>query len=267
MLMHTQARANYYAIILTASASAVFFVFGMAQAFTGPTAAAPSGSSIINVSGNNIGIGTASPATELDVEGTSAGIMVGNSNSSYAISPESSGAAITSSGNYVRWITGGSEGMRLTNGNLVVTGIISGSYTGTASAANISAGTFGANIGGGNYIFPSTVSAGIFSGSGSGLSGTAGSLTSGAVQYLGPQTANTSGSLTSGLTFGGVYANGYPTSYGNVLNLAGGGYGQLLIGWSGTTGGTADNYIRSLRDSAVGTNNWSSWAKILTDQN
>ncbi len=87
------------------------------------------------------------------------------------------------------------------------------------------------------------------------------------LQYLGTQTQNTSGSLPGGLTVGGVYTNGYPTSYGNVLNIAGGGYGQILIGWSATTGGVADNYIRSLRDAAVGTNNWSPWAKIITDQN
>lgn len=161
--MLTRTQAIYHAILLTTALSAVFFVFyisGMAQAFTGPTAAAPSGSGIINVSGSNIGIGTASPSAELDVEGTSAGIKVGNSSSSYVISPESTGAAITSSGSYIRWITGGSEGMRLTNGNLVVTGTISGSYTGTASAANLSAGTFGANTGGGNYSFPANVGIG-----------------------------------------------------------------------------------------------------------
>jgi hypothetical protein len=123
------------------------------------------------------------------------------------------------------------------------------------------------NLNAGGLNVTGAISGSSFSGSGSGLTGTAASLTSGALQYLGPQTANTSGSLTSGLTVGGVYANGYPTSYGNVLNIGGGGYGQLLIGWSGSTGGTADNYIRSLRDSAVGTNNWSTWAKIITDQN
>ena len=61
--------------------------------------------------------------------------------------------------------------------------------------------------------------------------------------------------------------NGYPAGYGNVINIAGQGYGQLLIGWSGTTGAHADNYIRSLRDSAKGTNGWSDWAKILTSAN
>ncbi len=87
------------------------------------------------------------------------------------------------------------------------------------------------------------------------------------LDYGGLQTMDTSGTLTQGTKFYGVYNNGYPTMYGNVLNIAGQGYGQLLIGWSGTTGAHADNYIRSLRDSAKGTNGWSDWAKILTSAN
>lgn len=87
------------------------------------------------------------------------------------------------------------------------------------------------------------------------------------LDYGGLQTMDTSGTLTQGTKFYGVYNNGYPTMYGNVLNIAGQGYGQLLIGWSGTTGAHADNYIRSLRDSAKETNGWSDWAKILTSAN
>ena len=87
------------------------------------------------------------------------------------------------------------------------------------------------------------------------------------LSYLGLQTMDTSGTLTSGVQCYGVYINGYPTAYGNVLNIAGQGYGQILIGWSGATGAHADNYIRSLRDSAKGTNGWSDWAKIITSAN
>jgi hypothetical protein len=68
-----------------------------------------------------------------------------------------------------------------------------------------------------------------------------------------------------GLSLRGVYANGYPTTYGNILHLKGWGAGQLLIGWSGTDGAHADNYIRSKRDNDSGA--WSGWAKIWTDQN
>lgn len=86
----------------------------------------------------------------------------------------------------------------------------------------------------------------------------------------GAQAAPSNGQgLTGGVTMQDAYNNGYPSGYGNVLTLYGAGVGQLLLGWSGITGGVADNYIRSLRDAAVGStsNGWSPWAKILTDQN
>lgn len=86
---------------------------------------------------------------------------------------------------------------------------------------------------------------------------------SGILSFQGNQTAPT-GSVTVGGTFQGVYNNGYPITYGNVLSLQGNGAGQLLLGWSGTTGGIADNYIRSMRDTG---NTWSPWSKILTDAN
>ncbi len=88
------------------------------------------------------------------------------------------------------------------------------------------------------------------------------------LEYLGNVAENTAGTgMTQGVQLAGVYNNGYPVTYGNVLTLYGQGVGQLLLGWSGVTGASADNYIRSLRDSAVGTSGWSPWAKIITDQN
>ena len=69
----------------------------------------------------------------------------------------------------------------------------------------------------------------------------------------------------SGLHLYNVYNNGYPTQYGSLLHLYGTGAGQLLIGWSGTDGVHADNYVRSKRDNDTGA--WSGWAKIVTDQN
>ncbi|EOV3130155.1 tail fiber domain-containing protein [Enterobacter hormaechei] len=62
-----------------------------------------------------------------------------------------------------------------------------------------------------------------------------------------------------------VYSNGYPTSYGNVLHLKGGaahGEGELLLGWSGTSGAHAPVYIRSRRDTDSA--NWSEWAQVYT---
>ena len=92
------------------------------------------------------------------------------------------------------------------------------------------------------------------------------STTTGALRYQGNISAESNGqSEPSGeLTLRGVYNNGYPTTYGNLITLGGGGGGELLIGWSGSTGAHADNYIRSRRDVA---NTWSPWAKILTDAN
>lgn len=65
-----------------------------------------------------------------------------------------------------------------------------------------------------------------------------------------------------GLSMGCVYDNGYPTTYGNVMTMKGTGDGQLLIGWSGTSGAHAPAYIRSKRDTTDA--NWSGWAQIYT---
>ena len=77
--------------------------------------------------------------------------------------------------------------------------------------------------------------------------------------YSNSAPGNTRGA--AGLNFYEVYSNGYPTTYGNVLHISGGGAGQLLVGWSGTDGAQASNYIRSKRDNDSGA--WSSWAEII----
>ena len=46
------------------------------------------------------------------------------------------------------------------------------------------------------------------------------------------------------------------------MTMKGSGDGQLLIGWSGTSGAHAPAYIRSKRD--TGDANWSGWAQIYT---
>lgn len=70
---------------------------------------------------------------------------------------------------------------------------------------------------------------------------------------------------TPGIQMYEVYNNGYPTTYGNLLHLGGSaavGEGELLIGWSGTSGAHAPVYIRSRRDSADAP--WSDWAQVYT---
>lgn len=70
---------------------------------------------------------------------------------------------------------------------------------------------------------------------------------------------------TPGIQMYEAYNNGYPYAYGNVLHLTGVsavGEGELLIGWSGTSGGYAPAYIRSRRDTDDA--QWSGWAQIYT---
>ncbi len=69
----------------------------------------------------------------------------------------------------------------------------------------------------------------------------------------------------SGLNMYNVHNNGYPTTYGSLLHMRGGGAGQILIGWSGSDGAHADNYIRSKRDNDSGA--WSPWALLITSAN
>ena len=63
-----------------------------------------------------------------------------------------------------------------------------------------------------------------------------------------------------------AYNNGYPTTYGNVINLRGTGDGQILVGWPGSDGAHAPVYVRSKRDNTT-TANWSQWAQFYTTAN
>ena len=67
----------------------------------------------------------------------------------------------------------------------------------------------------------------------------------------------------AGLSMTQAYNNGYPTTYGNVINLRGTGDGQILVGWSGTDGAHAPMYVRSKRDNTTSAN-WSGWAQVYT---
>lgn len=66
----------------------------------------------------------------------------------------------------------------------------------------------------------------------------------------------------SGLSMQEAYNDSYPTTYGNVISMRGTGDSQILVGWSGTSGGHAPAYIRSRRDKADAP--WSGWAQIYT---
>lgn len=70
---------------------------------------------------------------------------------------------------------------------------------------------------------------------------------------------------TAGIQMYEAYNNSYPTMYGNVLHMKGAsaaGEGELLIGWSGTSGAHAPVFIRSRRDNTGAA--WSAWAQVYT---
>ena len=89
--------------------------------------------------------------------------------------------------------------------------------------------------------------------------------TSNVLNNLGSRTAISGTTVGySGLRLYEVYNNGYPVTYGNVLNIGGLGYGELLFQW------TADSnpghlYYRSKRD--VASQAWSNWVTILDNNN
>lgn len=103
-----------------------------------------------------------------------------------------------------------------------------------------------------------------------GATGPAGPSNADTLKDLGDYTATASSTTanapttglprTSGVSMTRAYNNGYPTSYGNVLNVAGGGSGQLLLGWSGNDNTTEHLWYRSHRDTSTG--GWGTWQKI-----
>lgn len=67
-------------------------------------------------------------------------------------------------------------------------------------------------------------------------------------------------SPAAGLTVNKVYNNGYPTTYGNVITVHGSGSGQIVAGWSGTSGAVERLYYRNKRDTSDA--NWSPWKTV-----
>ncbi len=78
---------------------------------------------------------------------------------------------------------------------------------------------------------------------------------------------DTTQGASTGLQMYEAYNNSYPTAYGNVLHMKGAsaaGEGELLIGWSGTSGAHAPVFIRSRRDHTDAA--WSAWAQVYTSR-
>lgn len=89
--------------------------------------------------------------------------------------------------------------------------------------------------------------------------------TSNVLNNLGNRTAISGTTVgQSGLRLYEVYNNGYPVNFGNVLNIGGLGYGELLFQWTGDSN-PGHLYYRSKRD--VASQAWSNWVTILDDNN
>ena len=126
-------------------------------AFTGPSASGGTGSGAVGVSSsNNVSVGTSTPAanTKFLVVGSStsasdyAARIINSANTTLAAFRNDGAASVNTSTLTANTLTVG--------GNLTVGGTLAA----TMNAANVSAGQFGANTGGGNFSFPGSVAIG-----------------------------------------------------------------------------------------------------------
>ena len=89
--------------------------------------------------------------------------------------------------------------------------------------------------------------------------------TSNVLNNLGNRTAISGTTVGQrGLRLYEVCNNGYPVNFGNVLNIGGQGYGELLFQWTGDSN-PGHLYYRSKRD--VASQAWSNWVTILDNNN
>lgn len=89
--------------------------------------------------------------------------------------------------------------------------------------------------------------------------------TSNVLNSLGNRTAISGTTVGQrGLRLYEVYNNGYPVNLGNVLNIGGQGYGELLFQWTWDSN-PGHLYYRSKRD--VASQAWSNWVTILDNNN
>ena len=89
--------------------------------------------------------------------------------------------------------------------------------------------------------------------------------TSNVLNNLGNRTAISGTTVGQrGLRLYEVYNNGYPVNFGNVLNIGGHGYGELLFQWT-VDSNPGHLYYRSKRDAA--SQAWSNWVTILDNNN
>ncbi len=201
---------------------AAFFAVNVVGAFTGPSQAPPLGNGVLTASGTSIGV-----AGNLTVSSQST--LTGNT---------TIGGNMTVSGASTQT---GNVGM---GGNLTVAGTISGTYTGTMSAGNVSAGSFGSNTGGGNYSFPGSLTVnGVTNSSSSVGSGVYGATSASGASYAGVQGYS---SASNGI---GVWGEG--SSASGQIGVYGSGAGIGVDG-VGTTYGVSGYSSAALGSGAGG---------------
>lgn len=92
----------------------------------------------------------------------------------------------------------------------------------------------------------------------------------------GNHTETASGTTANAPSTGMLYSSGLymtktyndsatPVNYGNIINIAGSGTGQLLCEWSGSDNTSGHLYYRSHRDTSTG--GWAPWVTILDNDN
>ena len=78
------------------------------------------------------------------------------------------------------------------------------------------------------------------------------------------ESTKTGNPSVSGLSMQQAYSNGYPITYGNVLNMNGAGVSQMLVSWAGNGQTPASHmYFRGKTDGNV--DDWSSWYKVYSE--
>ncbi|MEK7212698.1 MAG: hypothetical protein AAB686_03405, partial [Patescibacteria group bacterium] len=168
MLKNARSKLRFGSLLLGLAVIFSSFLFPLssfyAYAITGPTTAPGVGSGAIRTdASNNIGIGVAPGSdTRFTIQGTTA------DGTAYGLVVKSStGTNVFTIRNDAKVVVGTTASSTLlsvagdiwTNGT-VYASTFSGPVSGTLNAANVSAGQFGANTGGGNYSFPATVTIG-----------------------------------------------------------------------------------------------------------
>ena len=213
----------------------------------------------INITPSSIGAAASSHGTHVSYGGNGSATTVSRSDHTHTLFTRSAVGDIG-------WSTSANQGLPVAVSAIAYW---DGAYSGTASNLTYCKhGAFG-TAATKNIADFAAASHGTHLTIGTGASNAAaGNHTHNAIVSRGNVTCETGANVrpaVAGLSMAQVYSNGYPTTYGNIISLRGAGDGQILVGWSGTSGAHAPMYVRSRRDTTDA--DWSDWAQIYTSAN